>query len=276
MTELLLGKTVSYTSHYDNLLLFPIARSLAREKLGIRGVLPFKGYDLWNCYEVSWLNAKGKPEARIMSFIVPAESKYLLESKSIKLYLNSFNNTYFTSDEEVSDLIKSDLSNSARAPVEVYMHQLGYYNNQKLQNFSGVLLDVLDIGITEYEPNHNLLALETANDEMIISETLYSNLLKSNCMVTGQPDWASIQIKYKGRKINHESLLKYLVAYRNHSGFHEDCIENIFVDILNRCKPKELTVLAKYTRRGGVDINPFRTNLDLKNTELNKIRDVRQ
>jgi 7-cyano-7-deazaguanine reductase len=145
-----------------------------------------------------------------------------------------------------------------------------------LRLFDGVLLDEIDVEVSDYHVNSDLLKMDLEPDGEVVEETLYSNLLKSNCLVTGQPDWASVQIKYTGRKINHSSLLKYLISYRNHNGFHEDCIEHIFIDILEKCKPQELTVYAKYTRRGGVDINPFRTNLDLKNTEIIKIRDVRQ
>jgi 7-cyano-7-deazaguanine reductase len=276
MSEILLGKQVKYKDSYDNSLLFPIKRSLNRNKIITQSELPFNGYDLWNCYEVSWLNQKGKPEVRIVHFIVSADSEYLIESKSIKLYLNSFNNTKFTSEIEVSDIIQSDLSHAAGLAVEVFLNKLAYYKSQPLGLFDGVLLDEIDVEVSDYQVNSDLLKMDLDPVGEFVEETLYSNLLKSNCLVTGQPDWASVQIKYTGRKINHSSLLKYLISYRNHNGFHEDCIEHIFIDILEKCKPQELTVYAKYTRRGGVDINPFRTNLDLKNTEIIKIRDVRQ
>lgn len=276
MSEILLGKKVEYKDSYDNSLLFPIKRSLNRNKIITQSELPFNGYDLWNCYEVSWLNQKGKPEVRIVHFIVPADSECLIESKSIKLYLNSFNNTRFTSEIEVSDIIQSDLSHAAGLAVEVFLNKLAYYKDQPLRLFDGVLLDEIDVEVSDYHVNSDLLKMDLELDGEVVEETLYSNLLKSNCLVTGQPDWASVQIKYTGRKINHSSLLKYLISYRNHNGFHEDCIEHIFIDILEKCKPQELTVYAKYTRRGGVDINPFRTNLNLKNTEIIKIRDVRQ
>ena len=276
MSEILLGKKVEYKDSYDNSLLFPIKRSLNRNKIITQSELPFNGYDLWNCYEVSWLNQKGKPEVRMVHFIVPADSECLIESKSIKLYLNSFNNTRFTSEIEVSDIIQSDLSHAAGLAVEVFLNKLAYYKDQPLRLFDGVLLDEIDVEVSDYHVNSDLLKMDLEPDGEVVEETLYSNLLKSNCLVTGQPDWASVQIKYTGRKINHSSLLKYLISYRNHNGFHEDCIEHIFIDILEKCKPQELTVYAKYTRRGGVDINPFRTNLNLKNTEIIKIRDVRQ
>ncbi len=276
MSEILLGKEVKYKSSYDNSLLFPIKRSLSRNKIISHSTLPFHGYDLWNCYEVSWLNLKGKPEVRIIHFIVLAYSECLIESKSIKLYLNSFNNSKFASDEEVFYLIQSDLSRAAGVSVTVFMNKLSYYKNQPLELFDGILLDEIDLETSDYQVNSRLLKTDSDFAKSVVEETLYSNLLKSNCLVTGQPDWASIQIKYNGRKIHHQSLLKYLISYRNHNGFHEDCIEHIFVDIMENCNPKELTVFAKYTRRGGVDINPLRTTLDLKTTELIKVRDIRQ
>jgi len=276
MSEILLGKQVSYKSEYDNSLLFPIKRNLARDKIIQESSLPFNGYDLWNCYELSWLDSKGKPEVRIMHFVVPADSEFLIESKSVKLYLNSFNNTKFAAQEEVYNLIKSDLSQTAGSPVKVYINKLSHYKNQPLNIFEGILLDELPVEISKYQVTSELLKIDLSNQEQIVEEVLYSNLLKSNCLVTGQPDWASIQISYKGKKIDHRSMLKYLISYRNHNGFHEECIEHIFVDILENCKPEKLTVFAKYTRRGGVDISPFRTNVDIKNTEVIKIRDVRQ
>jgi 7-cyano-7-deazaguanine reductase len=277
MSQNPLGKEVPYKSIYDNSLLFSIPRKLGRDKLNIdEKKLPFSGFDFWNWYEVSWLNVQGKPQVRIIEFIVPADSEYLVESKSIKLYLNSFNNTKFNNDEEVLGLIKADLIKAAKAPVEIIMKKLSDYNNSKIGLFDGICIDDIDVEIEDYQVNSNLLTPPSVSDETIVEETLCSNLFKSNCLVTGQPDWASVEIKYKGKKINYNSLLKYLISYRNHNGFHEECVEHIFMDILNIYQPIQLSVFAKYTRRGGIDINPFRTNLDLKNTEINKIRDVRQ
>ena len=276
MSEILLGKQVSYKSKYDNSLLFPIKRNLARDKIIKETALPFNGYDLWNCYELSWLDSKGKPEVSIMHFVVPADSEFLIESKSVKLYLNSFNNTKFANEEEVYNLIKSDLSKTTGLPVKVDINKLSHYKNQPLNIFEGILLDEIPVEISQYQVTSELLKIDLNYQEQIIEEVLYSNLLKSNCLVTGQPDWASIQISYKGKKIDHQSLLKYLISYRNHNGFHEECIEHIFIDILEKCEPEKLTIFAKYTRRGGVDISPFRTTLDIKNTEDPKIRDVRQ
>lgn len=276
MSEILLGRQVSYKSNYDNSLLSPIKRSLGRAKIIKESYLPFYGYDLWSCYELSWLDLKGKPEVRIMHFVVSADSEFLIESKSMKLYLNSFNNTKFATQKEVYDLIKYDLSQVTGSLVKVYMNKLSHYKNQPLNIFQGILLDELPVAISQYQVTSELLKMNLSNQEKIVEEVLYSNLLKSNCLVTGQPDWASIQISYKGKKIDHRSLLKYLISYRDHNDFHEACIEHIFVDILNNCKPEALTVFAKYTRRGGVDISPFRTNMSLQNIEVIKIRDVRQ
>ncbi len=275
MSDNPLGKQVKYDMSYDKSLLFPIERMVGRTKILLNGLLPFKGYDLWNCYELSWLNLSGKPEVRILSFIVSADSQYLIESKSIKLYLNSFNNMKFTNDSAIHELIKKDLSNVSKSDVKLQIGKLDEYNKTNMALFDGICLDNLDIEINDYQVNKSFLKLESVTNNEV-EEILYSNLFKSNCLVTNQPDWASIMIKYKGKKINHESLLKYLISYRNHSGFHEECVERIFVNLMEICSPKELSILAKYTRRGGVDINPFRTNLDLKSTEIDKIRDVRQ
>ncbi len=280
MSQILLGKQASYLDEYSPSLLFPINRSTARAEIGIEpeAELPFYGYDIWNCYEVSWLNSKGKPEVRVLEFFVPAESENIVESKSVKLYLNSFNNSKFSSDAEVASLIKQDLSKTVKADVYLAMRSLESYHSSSLSSFTGVNLDLLDISITDFAINNNLphLAQSTNSTE----EVLYSNLLKSNCLVTNQPDWGSIQISYKGRQIDHSSLLKYIISFRNHNEFHEQCVERIFQDILTNCKPAELTVYARYTRRGGVDINPIRSTKHngcvLNVTSINNLRHVRQ
>lgn len=275
MLEIPLGKKIKYKDSYDRSILFPIKRSLNRNKRTSKLNPLFYGYDLWNCYEISWLNHKGKPEVRIIHFIVPADSEYLIESKSIKLYFNSFNNTKFINEEEIFNIIKNDLSNLTGSVVEVLVNKLDHYHRKPLKLFDGVLLDDIDTEILDYYTSSALLQTESY-PAVHVKESVYSNLFKSNCLVTGQPDWASVQIKYIGQKINHPSLLKYLISYRNHNAFHEDCVEQIYIDILEKCKPKELSVYAKYTRRGGIDICPFRTNLDLKNVKVINNRDVRQ
>jgi 7-cyano-7-deazaguanine reductase len=271
-----LGKIVAYKDLYDNSLLVGIPRSETRTSIGLGVHLPFTGVDIWNCYEVSWLNTKGKPCVRIVQLIVPADSKNILESKSLKLYLNSFYGTKFESDEEVRKIIQKDCSNIVGKNIEVKIKTLAEFQNQSLSTFEGHCIDDLDIEITDYKVDIKLLK-PSREDYRIVEETLYSNLLKSNCLVTNQPDFASVQIKYRGRKFDYESLLRYLVSFRNHNEFHEQCVEHIFCDLILRCSPMELTVHAKYTRRGGIDINPYRTtssSVDI--AKIDAKRDVRQ
>ncbi|PCJ29450.1 MAG: NADPH-dependent 7-cyano-7-deazaguanine reductase QueF [Rickettsiales bacterium] len=274
-TPLPLGQKTEYISQYDNSLLFSISRSIARDEIGLSTLLPFAGMDIWNCYEVSWLSPSGKPNVRIMRFVVAADSEYLIESKSLKLYLNSLNNSKFRSEAELLTIIERDLSAAANSEVHATFHRLDSFNEQSLATFSGINLDDLDVEISDYNVNSALLTLAHGNERA--SETLYSNLLKSNCLVTQQPDWASVQIQYSGRKISHESLLKYLISFRNHNEFHEQCVEHIFNDIMQKCSPDSLTVHAKYTRRGGVDINPYRsTKNPVETVDVNLSRDARQ
>ena len=269
-----LGQTSEYKDQYDNTLLVSIARSIVRESIGLSGNMPFKGADIWNCYEISWLTPKGRPCVRIMQFSVPAESECIIESKSLKLYLNSFNATKFDNEKLVIATIEKDLSATAKAPISLKLYKLNDRSLHSLTNFQGINIDDLDIEISDYNVNTKLLKSVERSEE--VAETICSNLLKSNCLVTSQPDWASLQITYKGQKIDHESLLKYIISFRNHDEFHEQCVEHIFNDIMKQCAPTELTVYAKYTRRGGIDINPFRTNLDINDVAIDKSRDVRQ
>ncbi len=269
-----LGKETKYSDLYDRDLLVGIPRRLAREQVGLHGNMPFSGGDFWNCYELSWLSQKGKPEVRIVQFFVPFDSENIVESKSVKLYLNSYNGTKFIDEHEVLNTLKADLDCITNASTDVSVKSLNQCSGDKLSMFEGICLDELDIEADEYNINSDLLKL--SNDHGIVEEVVYSNLLKSNCLVTNQPDWASVQIKYKGRKISHESLLKYIISFRNHSEFHEQCVEHMFYDIMKQCSPGELTIFAKYTRRGGVDINPYRTNKVSKTTDINKYRDIRQ
>ena len=255
-----LGKKSAYISHYQRDLLFPIPRKLKREEIGIIGTLPFSGHDIWNGYELSWLNAKGKPVVACAEFIIPCESPNLIESKSFKLYLNSFNNTLFDSLETVAAILMHDLSESAGAPVAVKLYELNQAPLSLFSTLAGINLDAQDIACDTYTTTPEFLTTHTT----IIEETLQSNLLKSNCLVTGQPDWGSVQITYTGKQIDHECLLKYIVSFRNHDEFHEQCVERIFNDILTRCQPEKLMVYARYTRRGGLDINPFRSNMPIE------------
>lgn len=253
-----LGKRSAYQMFYNSKLLFPIPRSVKRLEIGIdlEQALPFYGFDNWNHYEVSWLNAKGKPMVAIANIHYDCHSPNIIESKSMKLYFNSFNHTFFEHPTQLVETIKTDIAANIEYPVEVTLHLLSEAQDfMQAKTLSGSCIDTLDVTCQDYEVNANLLQ----TTDSIVEETLYSNLLKSNCLVTLQPDWGSVEINYKGRQICHESLLKYIVSFRNHNEFHEQCIERVFIDIIKHCQPEKLTVYGRYTRRGGVDINPLRT-----------------
>ncbi|GAA6141580.1 NADPH-dependent 7-cyano-7-deazaguanine reductase QueF [Hydrogenophaga sp. 5NK40-0174] len=259
-----LGKASAYADHYDAGLLYPLPRSTKREEVGITGRLPFMGADLWTAYELSWLNPRGKPQVAIAQFIVPCESTHIVESKSFKLYLNSFNNTVVASAEEVQTRLRDDLSEAiwrggpVQARVGVHLVMPDAFDAQPIHELDGLLLDRLDAECSQYEPDPSLLT--SATDEQPVTETLVSHLLKSNCLVTGQPDWGSVQISYTGPQIDQEGLLQYIVSFRNHNEFHEQCVERIYMDVLRQCQPTKLSVYARYTRRGGLDINPWRSS----------------
>ncbi|GAB3540108.1 NADPH-dependent 7-cyano-7-deazaguanine reductase QueF [Noviherbaspirillum agri] len=268
-----LGKTTSYQSEYTPGLLFPIPRQQKREEIGITGTLPFFGVDIWNAYELSWLNMRGKPQVAIATFTVPADSPNIIESKSFKLYLNSFNQTRLESPDALVETLRTDLSAGFDAPVQVKLTLPDAFSTLQMGELEGLLLDRLDIEVSNYTPNPSLL---TANHhEAMVEETLTSHLLKSNCLVTGQPDWGSVQIRYVGAQINQEGLLQYLIGFRNHNEFHEQCVERIFMDILRQCRPQKLSVYARYTRRGGLDINPWRSNFTTGQRPSN-LRNARQ
>ncbi|WP_052247340.1 NADPH-dependent 7-cyano-7-deazaguanine reductase QueF [Alteromonas macleodii] len=259
--DLSLGKQVDYEFEYNPDLLQGVPRSLSRDTLNLAGSgLPFDGIDTWTGYELSWLNLKGKPNVAILECHVPITSKNLIESKSFKLYLNSFNQTKFASAEDVRQVLQADLSACAGEPVEVKLILPEQFSSLQFQEFTGTLLDSLDVEIDQYSPNTQYLTV--AKNETGVQETLVSHLLKSNCLITSQPDWASIQIRYEGKAIEHEGLLKYLISFRQHNEFHEQCVERIYNDIMQHCQPDKLTVCARYTRRGGLDINPFRSNYE--------------
>jgi 7-cyano-7-deazaguanine reductase len=268
-----LGKATEYQSHYAPELLYPISRQLKRNELGIAdSALPFVGHDLWNAYELSWLNGKGKPVVAVGTFRVPATSPNLIESKSFKLYLNSFNQTAFASLQEVCAAMTRDLSAAAGAPVAVALEPLSQRPQATIGVPEGTLIDELDIACDRYQPAPDLLATLPGD---AVEETLYSHLLKSNCLVTGQPDWAMVVIRYRGAPIDRAGLLRYIVSFRNHNEFHEQCVERIFTDIQQRCRPTVLAVHARYTRRGGLDINPFRSTGECYGQPEN-IREIRQ
>jgi len=260
-----LGRTASYRSSYAPELLFPISRTPKREEIGLTperiaaGRLPFMGADLWTAYELSWLTPRGKPQVAIATITVPCDSPCIIESKSFKLYLNSFNMTRVESPEMLREMLVRDLSAAAGARVGVRLVLPEDFDAQPIHELSGVLLDRMDIDCDRYGPPTPEL-LTAAFDEQPVTETLTSHLLKSNCLVTGQPDWGSVQISYTGPQIDQEGLLRYLISFREHDEFHEQCVERIFTDILERCQPVRLQVYARYTRRGGLDISPWRTS----------------
>lgn len=253
-----LGQKTSYVNTYTPGLLFPIPRTLSRDKLNLGAELPFSGVDIWNAFEISWLNQKGKPEIALAEFFFPCESPMIVESKSLKLYLNSLTHSRFDSLAHVQQTIEADLSKQAQAQVTVNLFPPTHLKGTALEGFSGICLDELDISTHTYEVEPNFLVTGSES----VQEAVYSDLLKSNCLATGQPDWGSLYIHYAGRRISHEGLLKYIISFRNHSGFAEHCVEQIFHDIMQRCRPERLSVYARYTKRGGLDINPFRSNFE--------------
>lgn len=256
--QLLLGKEVSYTDSYSPHLLFAIDRQGSRESIGLDACqLPFTGVDIWNAYELSWLDTKGKPQVACAEFRVPCESPSIIESKSFKLYLNSLNQSRFNTVHELQQLLETDLSSCAGSRVDVLITPFSVSSASQLFMPEGYSLDDLDVTIEDYSPNPVLLNIAGSS---LAEEKLYSHLLRSLCPVTGQPDWATVLIHYSGPLIDHSGLLKYLISFRQHPEFHEQCVERIFNDISIRCAPSQLSVYARYVRRGGLDINPFRSS----------------
>lgn len=259
LMEAPLGRESAYPEAYDPDLLYPIPRAANRAALDIDETgLPFVGEDEWHAFEVSWLNERGKPVVAVARFRLPACSPNLIESKSWKLYLNSFNQARFAHRDDVIARLTQDLAGAAKAPVSVELFDVDA-DALAPQQLPGECLDALDIEVSDYTPSADHLT----TGEQVVEETLYSHLLKSNCPVTGQPDWGSVMIRYKGPKIEREGLLRYLIGYRQHQDFHEHCVEHIFTDLMQRTKPAELLVLARYVRRGGLDISPWRATYGL-------------
>lgn len=259
-----LGKPSAYIDQYDASLLFPIPRAAKRAEIGLTGQLPFFGADIWTAYELSWLTPRGKPQVALAHITVPCETPHIIESKSFKLYLNSYNNTRFGGADEVRERLRADISGAVwrgatpMSSVGVKLVLPEQFDREPVHELDGLSLDRLDIECTHYQPAPELLT--AASGEQPVTEVLTSNLLKSNCLVTGQPDWGSVRIAYSGPQIDQGGLLRYLVSFRNHNEFHEQCVERIFADIRARCAPTQLSVYARYTRRGGLDINPYRTS----------------
>ena len=266
-----LGKHTVYADRYDPNLLFPIPRAGKRAEIGVGEVLPFHGTDIWNAYELSWLDPRGKPQAALAEFRVPASSPHIIESKSFKLYLNGFAQECVESADALADTLLRDLSAAAGAVIGVRLAPVRAAILPAV-DLDGHLLDAQDIAIDHYgPPRPEYLRANAAAPA--VAETLVSHLLRSNCPVTGQPDWGSVQIAYRGAPIDHAGLLRYLVSFRRHNEFHEQCVERIFVDLTQRCAPQQLSVYARYTRRGGLDINPFRSSVP---ATPNNPRTVRQ
>jgi 7-cyano-7-deazaguanine reductase len=269
-----LGKVTAYTDQYDAALLFPIPRSKARgtgKKEGAEtGGLPFLGTDLWTAFEISWLNQEGLPQVAIGEFIFPCTSDAIIESKSFKLYLNSFNQTQYPSMDAVQAVMQADVSAACGAEIEVQLYRVGDYNEiRPVAESEGTCIDQRSVSVDTYQPNAGFLQ---ADSSALVSETVYSHLLRTNCPVTDQPDWASVYISYKGAQIDADGLLKYIVSFRQHQDFHEQCVEKIFVDIMACCQPQELSVYARYMRRGGLDINPYRSTVNRSPSAFRQVR----
>lgn len=261
LKSLKLGQKTEYASQYDRTLLQPVPRALNRNGLGITQNQPFTiGADIWTAYEISWLNEKGLPQVAIADIYLDYQSQNLIESKSFKLYLNSFNQSKFADSNAVQQTMQRDLSECAKGDVKVRLNPVAVYDSQKIDHLQGDCIDEQDVEITSYEFNADWLKDCVSNE--IVEEKLVSHLLKSNCLITNQPDWGTLHIHYIGKKIDHEKLLRYVVSFRQHNEFHEQCVERIFCDLMHYAKPEKLTVYARYTRRGGLDINPFRSNFE--------------
>lgn len=261
LVALKLGQATEYAEKYDPRLLQAVPRRLNRDELGITAQQPFSvGADIWTAYEISWLNEKGVPQVAIADVEIDYRSENLIESKSFKLYLNSFNQSKFCSFDEVQRIMQRDLQDCAQGEVKVRLNFLSFYQHAVIAELQGECIDQQDIEIHDYAFNSALL--ENCTGDSVVEETLVSHLLKSNCLITNQPDWGSIRIHYAGKQINREKLLRYIVSFRQHNEFHEQCVERIFCDLMRFAQPEKLTVYARYTRRGGLDINPFRSNFE--------------
>jgi len=268
-----LGKPTKYCSQYNPLLLQAVPRTLNRDGLGIQSNnLPFKGEDVWYGYELSWLNTEGKPIVAVAEFRFDCKSPNIVESKSFKLYLNSFNQSKFASWDEVQQKLSKDLSNTSGCQAEITLCKVDDCAALAIAPITATCIDDIDVSINNYDLNSSLLGIAKSKQE-IKNKTLVSHLLKSNCLITNQPDWASVYITYTGSEIDEKALLSYLISFRQHNEFHEQCVERIFTDIMKICCPSQLTIFARYTRRGGLDINPFRTT---ENTKAPNLRTLRQ
>lgn len=273
LAHLTLGQPTDYPSHFDASLLQAVPRQLNRSPIGIDSEqpLPFHGIDVWTGYELSWLNETGLPQVAVAEFGVPCSSPNLIESKSFKLYLNSFNDSRWNNWAAVEQQLVNDLSHCAGSPVQLNLMTLTQAAKLTIGDLPGDSLDQQHLCITEYRYNPLLLA-HAQPGQVEVEETVHSHLLKSNCLITNQPDWGSVVIKYRGQQIDRAALLRYIVAFRHHNEFHEQCVERIFMDIQQQLRPQQLTVYARYTRRGGLDINPFRSNFEQPPATIRLVR----
>ncbi len=257
LDTLSLGKDVDYDADYDSALLCAIPRQPGRDALGLQQGVPFRGWDIWTAYELSWLNTRGKPLIACAEIHIPADSPNIVESKSLKLYFNSLNQHRFADVDDVAGTIEKDLTACLGSKPLIHLRPPSDWRVDE-QDFPGECIDDIDIDIESYQPSAETLTVGAR----VVSETLFSRLLRSRCPVTGQPDWATVQIAYTGPEIDRASLLRYIVSFRLHQDFHEHCVERMFVDLQRECGPERLTIYARYLRRGGIDINPFRSNTD--------------
>ncbi|SFR42742.1 7-cyano-7-deazaguanine reductase [Marinobacter daqiaonensis] len=251
-----LGKSSDYPERYAPELLFPVPRDDNRRRIALDdGRWPWFGEDLWQAWELSWLRPSGVPEVAWGTFRLPAASPSLIESKSLKLYLNSLNQEVYSSHGQVRETIERDLASACGAAASVMLYSVDRGMTAAGRPEGAILIDdePVDGVIYEYCPE-----VLVAGGEKV-SESLCSHLLKSNCPVTGQPDWGSLLIEYTGPAMDRAALLKYVVGFRQKQDFHEHCVETVFTDLMRACQPEQLTVSARYTRRGGLDINPWRS-----------------
>ncbi|MFO1415082.1 MAG: NADPH-dependent 7-cyano-7-deazaguanine reductase QueF [Burkholderiales bacterium] len=255
-----LGHPTDYPDTYDPALLFAVPRAPQRADIGLADdALPFTGADVWTAYEHTWLDPVGKPRIAILTFTVPVTSPAIVESKSVKLYLGSFAQSRFADADAMRAVVARDLTAATGAPVPVALAAPADFGRERLQALAGESLDDLPVACDRYEVAPELL--RAGGD--VAAETLVTDLFRSVCPVTNQPDYASVAIAYRGPRVDRAGLLRYLVSYRHHAGFHEHCAERIFADLTARCGCTALTVHARFTRRGGIDINPFRSSAGL-------------
>ena len=269
-------QTTDYPTEYSPETLYPIARSMGRDAIGWHDDKLAVGVDWWQAFELSWLNFQGISQVAIARFGIPASSPFIVESKSLKLYLNSINFTEFSGWDDVQALIAKDLSACVQAEVTVELFDLNDDLNDKATGLliaqpEGVCIDEAlvnsseKVALTEH-PDASLLAknesdLRDSEKEVGKSFSFYSNLLRSNCPVTNQPDWGTLAVSISSEKpVNTANMLRYILSFRQHNGFHEQCVEQIFADLSQYYQPSTLMVRAWYTRRGGIDINPCRVS----------------